>query len=303
MERFYVAFCAALMISANLLQPSSAAETTAAEDAIRRSAQVFTEAYDHGNAEAVAAQWTPDGEYTIGRESLKGREQIAKVYGEFFRAHPGSKMNVKIDSIRVLAPTVAIEQGTASATEGPGGVRSESAYTAVHVKQGDKWLMASVRESEMPAVTVAADLNDIAWLVGAWAANGDAAKVEMSYEWLADKHFLKGQTTITTKDGSTSGGTQIIGKDPQSGRLVSWFFNADGGHGYGQWSQEGSRWIINTEGMSSDGAPTSATNVLYHADDNVVSWQSVNRSIGETQLPNSKEIVIERVSGGNAAPH
>jgi hypothetical protein len=118
----------------------------------------------------------------------------------------------------------------------------------------------------------------------------------MSYEWMANKHFLKGQTTVTTKEGSSSGGTQIIGKDPQSGRLVSWFFNADGGHGVGEWSREGQRWIINTEGTSAEGAPTSATNVLYHADDNVASWQSVNRAIGDMQLPNTKEVVMERVS-------
>ena len=282
----------------NCLQLSvQAAENTAVDGAIRRSAQQFADAFNRGNAEAVADQWTSDGEYCIGGQSLKGREAITREYGEFFRQHPGSKMEVKVESIRPVAPTVAIEQGTASTTEGPGGVRTESAYTAVHVKQGDKWLMASVRESEIPAVTATANLNDLAWLVGSWAANGDAAKVQMNYAWMADKHFLKGDVTIAKDDGSTFGGTQIIGKDPVSGRLVSWFFNADGGHGFGAWSQEGPRWIINTAGVSVDGAPTSATNILYHADDNVVSWQSVNRAIGDTTLPDAKEVVIERVSG------
>lgn len=297
MPRSHLAVWAALAIAVWVVKPTVAAEATATEDAIRKSAQEFTSAYNQGKADAVAALWTPDGEYSVGRESLKGREKIANLYGEFFRTHPGSKMTVKIESIRVLAPTVAIEQGTASSTEGEGGTRSESAYTAVHVKQpNNKWLMASVRESEMPSVTATADLKDVAWLIGSWAANGDASKVEMNYDWIANKHFLKGDITITSNKGSTSGGTQIIGKDPQSGRLVSWFFNADGGHGFGQWSQEGSRWIINTEGMSADGAPTAATNVLYHADDNVVSWQSINRSIGDMKLPNAKEVVIERVS-------
>jgi uncharacterized protein (TIGR02246 family) len=301
MPRLLFIFAAAVAFSVSLIQASSAAQSNAAEDAVRRTAQVFTEAFNHGNAEAVAALWTQDGEYTIGRRSLKGREAIAKTYSDYFRTHPGATMSVNVDSIRVLAPTVAIERGTAATTEAPGGVRSESAYMAVHVKQGDKWLMASVRESEMPSVTVAADLKDVVWLVGTWAADGDASKVELRYDWMAGKHFLKGQTTITANDGSTSGGTQIIGKDPQSGRLVSWFFNADGGHGYGEWSQQGSRWVINTEGMSADGAPTSATNIIYRADDNVASWQSVDRAIGETQLPNTKEIVMERVSGGDSA--
>jgi hypothetical protein len=90
---------------------------------------------------------------------------------------------------------------------------------------------------------------------------------------------------------------QIIGKDPLTGRIVSWFFNADGGHGYGVWSRDGSHWLIQTEGVAADGAPTTATNVLYHADDKVLSWQSVDRTTGNHSLPNTKEIVIERVSG------
>lgn len=297
MKRPPFAIITTLVISLILAQAMRAAETTAEENAIRQSAQKFVEAYDHGNAEAVAAQWTPDGEYTIGHESVKGREAIAKLYGEFFRAHPGAKMEVKIDSIRVLAPTVAIEQGTASVGPSPNSPATASAYTVVHVKQGNKWLMANVRESEVPSVTAAADLSELAWLVGAWAAWGDATKVEMNYDWMANKHFLRGETVISANGESKSGGTQIIGKDPQSGRIVSWFFNADGGHGYGEWAQEGSRWIISTEGTSADGAPTSATNVLYHADDNVTSWQSVNRTIGATQLPDANEVVIERVSG------
>ena len=97
------------------------------------------------------------------------------------------------------------------------------------------------------------------------------------------------------------GGMQIIGKDPLTGRIVSWFFNADGGHGYGVWTKDGARWLIRTQGATADGAPTTAINVLYHADDNVLSWQSVNRTVGDQSLPNTKEIVIERVSGGNAA--
>jgi uncharacterized protein (TIGR02246 family) len=272
-----------------------AGEMTAEEQAIRNSAKEFVDAYDHGNGEAVAAQWTTDGEYIIGPRSVKGRAAIARLYGEFLRAHPGSKMEVKIESVRVLAPTVAIEQGTAAVRNSANGPPSSSAYTAVHVKQGEKWLMANVRESEIP-MSAGEDLADLGWLVGAWAAEGDAAKVEMNYQWMANKHFLRGEIRATANGGSTSGGTQIIGKDPQSGRIVSWFFNADGGHGYGEWSRAGGRWTINTLGMSAGGAPTSATNVLYHASNAVASWQSVNRAIGDVRLPDAREVVIERVS-------
>src|SRR3954469_14307630 len=94
-----------------------AADGAGAEDAIRKSAKDFTDAYDHADAAAIAAQWTKDGEYSIGRDTVKGRDAIAKLYTGFFKVHAGSKMTVKIDSIRVLAPTVALEKGTASVSE------------------------------------------------------------------------------------------------------------------------------------------------------------------------------------------
>src|SRR5690349_12112600 len=121
------------------------ADNTGAEDAIRKSAKEFAEAYGRGDADALAAQWTKDGEYNIGQDTVKGRDAIAKLYAEFFKVHTGSKMTVKIDSIRVLAPTVAIEKGTAAVSDSQNGPPSSSGYEAIHVKQRDgKWLMVSV---------------------------------------------------------------------------------------------------------------------------------------------------------------
>src|SRR4029079_9969469 len=198
------------------------AQDTAAESAVRQSARQFTEAYDNANVEAIAAQWAPDAEYVVGQNRIKGREAIAKLYGEFFKANPGSKMQVKIESIRVLAPTVAIEQGPSSVSHSASGPPSASAYTAVHVKQGDQWLLANVRESELPT-SVGEELADLSWLVGVWAANSDTSKVEMTYDWMVNKRFLRCTVAVTANGGSMSGGTQIIAKDPQSGRIVSWF--------------------------------------------------------------------------------
>src|SRR5215208_3029141 len=75
-----------------------AAEVPNEEQAIRQSAKEFVAAYDRGDARAVASQWAEDGQYTIGQQTVKGRDKIAKLYGEFLRAHPASKMEVKIES-------------------------------------------------------------------------------------------------------------------------------------------------------------------------------------------------------------
>ena len=85
------------------------------------------------------------------------------------------------------------------------------------------------------------------------------------------------------------------GRNPQTGEIVSWFFGANGGYGTGVWHREDKRWYIQTEGVAADGTPTAALNILYKAGDDVVSWQSTRRVLGDTQLPDVKEMVIERV--------
>ena len=220
------------------------------ESAIRQAANDFVDAYDRGNARC-GRRTLDEGRRIRHRfqQPSRAATRSPSCIGEFLRAHPGSKMDVKIDSIRVLAPTVAIEEGTASVKDSPNGPPSASAYSAVHVKQGDKWLMASVRESEMPSVQVDRDLNELDWLVGKWTASKDAAKVTLDCDWIANKHFLRAEVSMQGSTDEMPGGMQIIGRDPDSGQIVSWFFSADGGYGTGIWQKDGSRWVIQTAGI------------------------------------------------------
>jgi uncharacterized protein (TIGR02246 family) len=297
MSTFKNLFCLIFAVVVVTATPVAyAAEPSAEEKAVRQTAQAFTDAFNKGDAKAVAALWAVDGDYSIGRDTVKGRDAIQKLYDVFFKAHPGSKMEVKVESVRVYAPTVAIEQGIASVTDSPNGPPTASTYSAVHVKQKDgKWLMASVSESAMPTL-FKQNLSELSWLIGDWAAQGDAAKIEVVYEWMANKNFIRGETKVHAKDDDkeTIGGTQIVGRDPFTGQIVSWFFNADGGHGFGAWTKDGDRWVLRSQGTTADGVPSSSVNVLYHADDNVISWQSVKRTLGDQPLPDTKEIVIER---------
>jgi len=303
MKKRLPAYCLALVALASVTaQLAKAAEPSAEEKAVRQTAQAFTDAFNKGDAKAVAALWATDGDYSVGRNSVTGRDAILKLYEEFFKAHPGSKMEVKIESVRVVAPTVSVEQGTASVRDSPNGPPTASAYSAIHVKQKDgKWLMASVRESEMPTL-LRQDLKELGWLVGSWAAEGDAAKVHITYEWIANKNFIRGETKVRAKEGAeeTIGGTQILGRDPLTGQIASWYFNADGGHGYGAWTKNGNRWLVQSQGTTADGVPSTAVNIHYHADDHVMSWHSVNRTLGGQPLPDTKEIVFEREVGGAA---
>jgi uncharacterized protein (TIGR02246 family) len=290
-------FIVVVMSSAAL----SAAEVSPADKAaIEATAKAFVTAYDAGDPKAIAALWTADGEYSVGTQTAKGRAEIQKVYDYNFRANPGSKMEVRIDSLRSLAPNLLLEEGVASVSGG--GANSASAYTAVHTKVDGKWLMASVRESEIPLPAVPESLDQLAGLVGEWKAKGDAADVTVKFEWMHDKHFLRAETMVHPKDksASLSGGMQVIGVDPLSGRLVSWTFNADGGHSTGVWMKNVNRWGLSTQGVTAEGAVTSATNIFNHAHADVLSWRSVDRTIDGQPLPNTEEIVLERLASPTA---
>lgn len=294
MNALHRAICVSILLPVGIAAAQQA-PVKAPDQIAQESAHAFVTAYDAGDAAAIAALWTTDCQYTIGSSTVTGREAIEKLYADFLKAHPGSKMEVRINSVQQVAANVLLEEGVAAVTGSPNGPPSSSAYSAVHVYQDGKWLMANVRESQTPAQLPSHELAELTWLVGEWHAKGEAAHVDVRYEWIADKHYLRGETTVKTKDAVVPGGTQITGRDPVIGQLVTWFFQADGGRGFGVWSQRDKRWVIATEGVTGDGVPTAAVNVLYQADGKTMSWRSLNRVFGGQVLPNTEEVVLERV--------
>lgn len=85
-----------------------------------------------------------------------------------------------------------------------------------------------------------------------------------------------------------------IGLDPQSGQLRSWHFDADGGHGQALWHRDGNRWVMDAVGVLGDGSPTTAVNLLGRVGADDITWQSIDRVLGEQSLPNTAPIKLTR---------
>ncbi len=124
--------------------------------AIRGESEAFVAAFNKGDAKAVAALWTDDGEYIddTGRH-FTGREAIEKGYADYFANNRNTKVKIAIDSLRMLSADAAIEDGRAVTDPPADDAGGFSRYTATHVKVDGKWLMASVRDTwvEPPAAT------------------------------------------------------------------------------------------------------------------------------------------------------
>ena len=151
-------------------RPASAADpidNAKEEAAIQKTAEEFAEAFDKGDAKALAAFFTEDGDM-IDQEGhqVKGRKAIEDLYAKLFAETKGAKLHITITSLRVARPDLALEDGLTEVTSPDGGLPSAARYTVVHVKQEGKWLLESVREAIAVPPNNAEHLEDLAFLIG-----------------------------------------------------------------------------------------------------------------------------------------
>ena len=273
------------------------ASQPAVENIIRTGANDFTQAFDTGDAKSVAAQWTENGTMVDeAGQTFKGRKAIEDEYAKLFKEHPGARIEVKVQSVEVPSPAVAIEDGAATVFTKDAPPTS-SRYTAVHVQQNGKWLMATVREQHVDAPSNYGRLQALEFLVGRWQAKSDDTQVDTDFHWIANKSFLMRSYTVRRAGAVASSGVQIIGFDPLANRIRSWSFDSSGGYGAGLWTAAQDGWRIESTGILPDGTPTSSRDALVRVpgEDNTFGWRSTNRAAGGAALSDLPEIVLDRV--------
>src|SRR5262249_21398450 len=94
--------------------PSVAAEKGREADtaAIHKNAEAFVEAFNKGNAKAVAALWTAHGGlFEDSGIELRGRDAIEKVYAELFKEQPHAKIEIEVLSVHFPSRDSAMEEG------------------------------------------------------------------------------------------------------------------------------------------------------------------------------------------------
>jgi uncharacterized protein (TIGR02246 family) len=258
--------------------------------AIQSQTERFLKAFESGDAEAVAAFWTADGEL-IGDDgtAYRGRAAIAKAYRELFGTKAKRQGEIERESLRFPSHDTAIEEGYFKVRTGKAEPTS-SRYSILHVREGGNWLMAVVRE--WPAEPVS--LHDLEWLIGTWVAKRDDAEVHTTYEWLWNKSYIRVEFTIRQKDRTLSG-FQMIGLDPESKELRSWTFESEGGFGEATWSRDGKKWVLESAGRLTDGSTMAATLILTPVDQDSFTWQAVKRSIDGEEADDLPPVKVTRV--------
>jgi len=292
-----VAVVAIGLVLAQDKPPAKEAPRPDDEKAIRETSEAIAKAFEKGDAAAFAGFFTEEGEYQDeDKDIVRGREALTQAYAKFFAKRPELKVETKIDKIRFLGKDTAVEEGTftVKAKDTP---PNASKYSALYARQDGKWMIAVLKEWGDDKANEA-NIEDLAWLIGAWESEGDGSKAQTKYEWSDSKKFIKCQYTvkIKLKDKTVdSTGTQVIGVDPAVGLLRAWTFDSDGGVGEATWIFDGDKWVIESSASLADGTDLSATNFLTRSGDDAFTWRSVQKSADGVPQPDSGIVKVKRV--------
>lgn len=265
------------------------------EAAIRKNVESYVDAYNRGDAAAVAAFWSREGEYSApSGERPKGLNKIRPALEAFFAANKGIKLNVAVFDVQPQAADRIIEKGIAVVRR-PGGETEEVFYTATHVKEDGAWKLLNVEEeiSPVPLNTIA-QLGQLEWLIGTWVDRDEGATVETVFQWTKNYAFISGEFRVTAQGRVDVEGTQVIGWDPVTKKIRSWIFDSKGAIGEGEWSRAGDRWTVKVKSVLGTGQIASSLNIYTYVDPKTFTWQSIGREVDGEPLPNIDSVTVIR---------
>lgn len=251
------------------------------EEQIRKVIDAAAAAYNAHDAARLAELFTPTAEMIdeAGR-AVAGREAIERVFADSFTAHPKSRIQIEVSSIRFLTPSLAIEEGFSTVTRAADERGAPGRYWVVHTKNEGTWRMALARDLEDSETMAAAELEQLGWLVGDWVDESAAAVVKTTYRWSEDRKFLLNDFTIHAHGQTTLSGTGRLGWDPRAKKVRSWIFDSQGGFAEGLWTRDGSTWIVELSGVTRDGRTSSATNTITRLSGDRYAFECRDRIIG-----------------------
>lgn len=227
--------------------------------------------FNRHDTAAVAAHWTEAAENLDldSGETTAGRVAVRQAFAALFAEDDGATIDIAVEAIRPVRHDVAVVDGTTTVHFGD-GTRAGSRFSAVTVKQGDRWMLDSVRESARhEAAGAGRPLDQLAWLVGSWQDPRPGMSASTQCFWSAGRAFLIRTHAVSghAAAGEVGAGipallseveiaerevTELIGWDPERQLIRSWVFTSTGRFAEGTWTRAADGWRVRLEGRGSD---------------------------------------------------
>lgn len=296
-------------------QPAAAAADVAA---IRAAAAAYREALAKGDAAAIRAAWTADGDIVDGwGNRLRPQDAGALDGGPAAAARPRPEFRVDETQLRFLTADVAVEDGAVDVVLPGMKTPIEGWFSALWVRGAGGWKLAGLRESERPVAADADALADLDWMVGEWvlAVEGDAGKdgargtgrpvpaaaTEMRVRWDAGRTFLVREVRIPGAAADDDGVVEVhqrIGWDPLVRRIRSWSFSSDGSRGEATWFRDGDSWVVVHTAVLPDGRQDTAVNVYSHDGRDRIVWRTLPEALEADEGRPTRATWMRKPQGG-----
>jgi uncharacterized protein (TIGR02246 family) len=288
--------CLVIVVAASgLAFAATEDEQNQIETAIKNTIQSYVEAFNKGDADALVAHWTKDGDYiTATGEVFTGQEKLKAAFEAFFKDKEGIKIEVEPLAIYVEGSDKAIEEGLATTTRS-GEEPETTRYVTAYVKKNGDWKITTVKEIVPMGTSPNHDkLEPLEWMIGDWVDADQSGKLETTCYWSADGNFIVRAFEVSVGGLTTFGGKQIIGWDPAAKQIRSWVFDTNGGFGEGTWSKQGDSWHVNSTIVLNTGEKVASTNILTPVDENTFTWKATGREVGGVPLPETAQVKVVR---------
>jgi uncharacterized protein (TIGR02246 family) len=258
----------------------------------------FEQAFNQHDAKKLSDLWAADAVYTDpDGNKIVGRDEILKGYEQNFKENPQIKLNLSEKQVKLLAPNLAQQEGTATTTGDDG---EQTRYLAYFVLNGDIWELISFTEAEViKAPSNYEHLKQLEWLIGDYVDSSDEGDVQVLSRWSKNQNFIVRTFKATIPPGDEFEGTQIVGWDPGQKLIRSWTFDSDGGFSDGTWKNIKDQWYINSKSVLPDGKIASVTNIVKKISDTSYSWSTKGLTIDGELQPDISEITLKKVQGEN----
>jgi uncharacterized protein (TIGR02246 family) len=278
-------------------KPAPAPKRSPDEEAVAQAATGLGKAYNEHNGKNFAAAFTADGEYVDENGNVfHGRKAIEDEFAALLKANPETGIELALASLRTIAPGVIAADGTTRLTRKKGEPAIAGRCSLVCTKDGNKWLIASLREiaDDGQHASHHEQVRQLEFLIGDWVNQGGHSDVHFTCRWDEGMNFLVRDFAVHVAGQKTMTGTQRIGYDPLTGHLRAWIFDSAGGYADGYFHHDGEIWVLKTTGVTADGQMASGTQLFGPIDAHRLSWKAVDYVIGGEQLPDIPPVTIVR---------
>ena len=286
----------ALLFTLPLSLMAQSDSNTQKEQAVRAIATLYRNAFNQGDAQALADLYVENGE-SIDQTGLRlnGREAIAKAFEQFFAQHKGVSLTVNIQSIDFPQPNRAVEIGTTQITSADATPPVDNQYTATYVKEGDRWMLRSMHEAPPAPPSNYPQLKELEWLIGSWVdeevptdkANQSAAlAIHTVAYWSANRNFIVRKFTAPVNKQIVATGVQRIAWYAPTKSIRSWTFDSNGSITVGEWSKKDDQWQVSSTETLRSGETVTETELLSQDSAHAHTWTIVDRTLDGKPQPN-----------------